>query len=191
MAQKRKRKKNNKKCFFGGVLLLLFVGTSVICYLVWNAYFDDKDGVTDDGWVAAGVMEKSVEKSGEKLGEKDGDSRDEAEAVKKKVVQYEGEDPNEAEELTGVVTYAGVNGDNLLVQVNIDQYLSEGSCGLQLLQDGVVVYEDTVEIVAMVSTATCDGFEVPVKSLGGGGYDIVINLVSGGKMGTIRGEAKL
>ena len=42
--------------------------------------------------------------------------------MKDKYDEYAGEDPNEREDLTGVVTYAGVNGNNLMIRVNIDQH---------------------------------------------------------------------
>lgn len=180
MAQKRK--KSNKKWIFWVLMLVLFVAAAAVCYLVWNSYFRDKK------------EDKSVEEEQSLVeeSEKSEDSSEEAVEVveKKKVVQYEGEDPNEKEELTGVVTYAGVNGDNLMIRVNIDQYLDSGVCELSLVQGGVV-YSDTANIVGSVTTATCEGFNVPVSRLSGGNYGIVIRISSGDKAGTINGEAKI
>ena len=89
------------------------------------------------------------------------------------------------------MTYAGVNDGVLMVRVNIDQYISGGSCNLVLRRGGADVYGATAEIVASVATSTCDGFEVPVSSVGAGSYEVVINLNSNGKAGTIRGEVNI
>ena len=184
MAQKQKRKKS-KKWLVGVVLFLLFVVAAVVCYLVWDAYFKTKDN-------NGGGNENTVVEDVEKPVENSGDTEEEPVVVEKeKVVQYEGDDPNELEELTGAITYAGVFDGNFMVRVNIDQYLSEGSCELELVKDGAVAYSDTTDIVAMVTTATCDGFNVAARELSGGQYDVVVNLASGGKTGVIRGEANV
>ena len=111
---------------------------------------------------------------------------------KEEVVQYEGENPNSATDLTGVVTYAGLVGDKLTIRVNINQYLSGGSCALRLLyEDDINVYSETVNIVNSASTSTCEGFDVPRTGLAGGKYSIIINLASDGKTGVINGEVNL
>lgn len=155
------------------------MAAAVVCYLVWNNYFRDKkeDKPTEEQSLVEEHEEKKAEEKKEETIEK------------KKVVQYEGEDPNTQEELTGVVTYAGVNGNNLMIRVNIDQYLESGSCELSLMQNGVA-YGDVVNIVESAATATCKGFNVPVSGLGGD-YEIVIKISSGDKTGTINGKVKI
>lgn len=176
MAQKRK---NSKKWIFWVLMLVLFVAAAVVCYLVWNNYFRDKkeDKPTEEQSLVEEHEEKKAEEKKEETIEK------------KKVVQYEGEDPNTQEELTGVVTYAGINGDNLMIRVNIDQYLESGSCELSLMQNGVA-YSDVASIVGSAATATCEGFNVPVSGLGGD-YEIVIKISSGDKTGTINGKVEI
>ena len=114
-----------------------------------------------------------------------------AQGEKQKVVQYEGEDPNELDELTGVVTYGGVLGENLMIRVSIDQYLTSGSCELTLTRGGATIYNSIADIVGDVATATCKGFDIPVAELGGGEVQININLKTDGKSGVIRGEASI
>lgn len=161
------------------LMLVLFVAAAVVCYLVWNNYFRNKkeDKPTEEQSLVEEHEEEKVEGKGEETIEK------------KKVVQYEGEDPNIQEELTGVVTYAGVNGDNLMIRVNIDQYLESGNCELSLVRNGVA-YSDTANIVGSAATATCEGFNVPVSGLGGD-YEIVIKINSGDKTGTINGKVEI
>ena len=180
MAQKRK--KNNKKWISWVLIIILFVAVAVVCYLVWDNYFKDKkeDKSTEEQSLVEG-----------KGGEENTTDQTEVVAEKEKVVLYEGEDPNTKDELTGVVTYAGVNGDNLMIRVNIDQYVAGGSCELSLIKNGSGVYNDTAAIMTAATTATCDGFNVPVNSLGTGGYQIVIKISADGKNGIINGEVNI
>ena len=109
----------------------------------------------------------------------------------KKIIQYEGDDPNKAEELSGVVTYANANGGVLIIRTSIDQYLTEGTCDLTLGRSGDIIYSDTTNIVGDASTATCQGFDVATAGLGEGNIEITINLNANGKSGVIRGEASI
>ena len=165
-------------------MLVLFVAAGAIVYLVWDNYFNDKK---DDKQNEQRV--EQVEEKEKKMSETE-QEKDEAEKAveEKKVAQYDGEDPNEAGELSGVVTYAGVSGGVLMVRVNIDQYLDSGKCELNLVRDDSVVYSDMAEIVNSASTATCAGFDVPVGGLGGN-YQVKVLLSSGEKTGVIEGEA--
>ena len=184
MAQKRKK---NKKVVWWIIVIILFVVAGVVVYFVWDGYFKDKGGnKKDEGY--GSVEEVIVVDDG---GKKETESKQDEEVVEKEpVVQYEGEDPNEEENLTGVMTYAGVSGDYLLIRVNIDQYLDSGSCELNLVQGGVV-YSGIAGVVSSASTATCEGFNVPVGNLSAGNYQIVIKIDSNGKTGVIEGEVKL
>ena len=110
---------------------------------------------------------------------------------KEEVVQYDGNNPNEGGQLTGVVTYAGVSGDYLMIRVNIDQYLTSGRCALTLQQTGTEVYNEEVNLVDSASTSTCEGFNVPMSKLGAGKVTILINLYSGNKTGVINGETEI
>lgn len=183
MAQRRR----SKKWIFKLVFLALLVVTGVVVYLVKESYFTD-GGEEEDAPQPVVVEEKlEVKDTGEEVAAKP----EETVVEKEKVIQYEGEDPNTAEELTGVVTYAGVTGDKLLIRVNIDQYVAEGSCTLKLVSDGETVYSDETEIEAWSMTSTCKGFDVPLVEIGGEGIDIEIKLEADEKMGIIRGEAEL
>lgn len=185
MAQRRRRK--SKKWIYWLVFLVLLIVAGVICYFVWNEYFNDteKGGVEEDVVVEEVEVERDDKEELEVIEDK------EEIIEKEKVIQYEGDNPNEAEELTGAVTYAGVSGENLIIRVNIDQYLTAGSCELNLSRAGQVIYGDTAEIIGSVATATCEGFNVPVSAIGGGGVEIVIKINSDEKNGVIRGEANI
>lgn len=177
MAQKQK-----KKWIIGVVIVVIFVVVAVVAFLIWNNNFREKK---ED---RINVESSQEEKKKESEDKQEGEDEPEDE---KKVKQYEGEDPNKGESLTGVVTYAGVAGDNLIIRVNIDQYLSDGSCLLGLYRNGEKMYNAEAGITTAATTATCEGFNVPVSGLGNGKFEIVIDLNSGGKAGTINSEVEI
>ena len=177
MAQRRR----SRRWVFWMLFVALIAVACGVIYLVWDAYFNNK---TVDGGEPEPVVE-AVETVAE---EKNEDTENEEVVEKEKVVQYDGEDPNLAEELTGAITYAGVSGNYLMIRVNIDQYLAGGTCTLGIRQDGGSVYGDTANIVDSAATSTCEGFNVPLSELPGGHYNLVIYLASGEKTGEIHGE---
>lgn len=181
-----KRRKRSKKWIYWLVILVLLIVAGVVVYLVWDNYFHEKKDETTE--TQETTMNKIVEKKEES---KEPKKNSEDVEDEKKVKQYEGEDPNESESLTGAVTYAGVAGDKLVIRVNIDQYLNGGECVLNLLKDGTTIYSGTSGITTAATTATCEGFNVPVDAVGEGAVDIVIKVNSGGKVGTISGKAEI
>lgn len=180
MAQKRRRKNRKKLSLI--LFLILIVAAGAVGYFVWNGYFRTEEKGNDSS-----DMVEDVVLDGDMGGK--GSADDMVVEEKEPVVQYDGEDPNELDGLTGVITYADVVGDKLMIRVNIDQYLESGSCELSLIQ-GSVKYSDTANINS-VTTATCEGFDVPVNELGEGNYQITIKLNAGGKTGTINGEVNV
>ncbi len=180
MAQRRRKNRGLKKWLPFLLFLILLIVALVVLSFVWDGYF--KDDKKDEPEIEVIVDGKDEDNKKE--------SDPEEEVLKKEeTVLYEGEDPNIAEELTGVITYADVNSGSLMIRINIDQYLENGSCSLDLMKsENVSIYSDTANIVSSASTATCEGFNVPLNSIESGDYQIIIRLSSGGKVGTIRGE---
>ncbi|MBQ6130442.1 hypothetical protein IJI72_02010 [Candidatus Saccharibacteria bacterium] len=82
--------------------------------------------------------------------------------------QYDGENPNSADALSGAFTAARFSSDGttLILRVVIDQYLSSGSCHLVISDEiGSALVEKSVEIVPEASTSTCAGFDVSTSEL--------------------------
>lgn len=188
-----KRRRKNKKWIYGIVILVLLIIAGAVTYAVWNAYFNK--GVDNDSeQETSEIDQKEEDKKGDKAdGEESGEEAVEIEREKEKesVAAYEGSDPNKADELTGALTYAAVSGEYLMIRVNIDQYLSGGSCEIVLTKNGGVVYRETANIVSAASTATCEGFNVPVSAVGAGGFGVEIRLNSGDKTGVIKGTVSI
>lgn len=181
---KMPKRKRNKKWISWMVVLLLLVMAITVSYLLLNNYFSDEK--KDDHETELIDVER-VEKT--EIGEDQND--DDNNIEKKKVEQYDGDDPNNSSELSGVVTYASVQNGKLMIRVNIDQYLADGKCELTLKRGGATIYSSIANIAVGASTATCEGFDVPVADLEGGKVDIVINLNADSRTGVIRGEANI
>ena len=189
-----RRKRSHKGLIWSIVFVVLIATAGVVGDFVWDGYFRDKgeevtsseakkeDDTKKDAEVKVQEVEEKAEPETEKNVGEDG---------KEIIVQYEGENPNESGGISGVVTYAGVSNGQLVIRVNIDQYLAGGSCTLALRNGGGLVYSDTAEVVDAASTATCAGFNVPVEGLPSGNTVIVISVVSGDKSGEINGEVEL
>lgn len=192
----RKQRKKDKKWLWWVVfvtLLLVLIGGAV--YLVWNGKMRVSNGGVSDKRddETASVMDEK-EEGGEKDGKDSGDedtevTEEEKKEIAEKMEHYGDEDtPNGLDGLTGVVTYAGVIDGELVVRVNIDQYLTEGTCVLTLMQGGKSIYVETTGIKESATTATCEGFNVPVNGLVVEGAKITVGLSADGKRGEIVGE---
>ena len=183
-----KRRRKNKNTLTVIFFLLLIVAAGVICYLVWDNYFRDKQ---PEPAMVPQVVDDPVIKDG-KGGTDEKTPEPTPESEKKQTpAQYDGDNPNTAKGITGVITYAGVNGGYYMIRVNIDQYLNGGTCKLALKQGGNNIYTATAPVIDAASTSTCEGFNVPLSGLPKGAADIVITVSSGNMGGTITGSANL
>lgn len=186
MAQRR----NNKKWLWWGTGILLIVVIIVGIVLGINSQGDKQSNKTEDNNIEK--VEKIVQDSNDEQDNKnDSTKQDEEVAKQQEVTQYEGNNPNEADKLSGTVTYAAVNGDALMIRTNIDQYLTSGECELILSQGDAVIYTDEAAIIGDVSTAICQGFDVPLNQIRRGNIQITVNLNSDGRRGVVRGEVNI
>lgn len=103
---------------------------------------------------------------------------------------YEGESVNEAQSLSGAITYNGVSGDNLVIRTSINQYLSTGTCALSIT-NGSRTITRTSNIIANPSSSACEGFDIPTSEVGSGSWDISVTLSSGDRSGTLTGKVSI
>lgn len=104
--------------------------------------------------------------------------------------QYEGTNPNTSASITGSINYKAVVDSALTLRITIDQALSGGTCTLTLSSNGKTVTK-TAPVAANPSSATCEGFSVPISELGNGQWDININVTSGDRSGTLKGTVTI
>ena len=181
-----KRKNNQKWLWWVGGLIVL-TSVLIVGVIIWQNNHNEEQNKE----VGIDEVEKIEHKYGDNKKQTDFQKHDEEVAKQQQITQYEGGDPNQSAELTGVVTYAGVSEDKLTIRVTIDQYLTEGTCELTLARGGATIYNSIANIVGDVSTATCQGFDVATNELEGGNLEINIKLNAGEKSGMIRGEANI
>lgn len=181
----KRRKRKSKKWISRLFFLMLLIVAVVLCYFVWDAYFkgDSKQPKQEEQSSSQEEKPKEEEKPEEK--------KEEEPEEKPKVPQYDGDDPNTAEQITGAITYIGVSNGYLRVRVNVDQYINGGSCNIVLLRGGAQIYSDYANLNSSASTSTCEGFDIPVADLGTGYTQIRITLSSGEKTGAVTGEVTL
>lgn len=198
MDQKKTKQKKVRGVILWLVCLVLLVVAGAGTFAVLNVIFKKDEKVAEVNNTPEVEKVEEIETVGEaEIDEIEdesvgmsGEESDETNAGKK-VTQYEGEDPNKLDELTGVITMASVQDGVLVIRTNIDQYLSSGSCELSVMQNGSIIYSATADIGAGVSTSSCQGFDVPATVLGSGNYQINIKISSGGKTGTLNGEVNV
>ncbi len=190
----RRRRVSPLKFAFWLVLALL---AGFVAYMMYRFIFDRSFDLPIS---AAESKESSEEKSSKDSKDKtlaaseketSEDSKEsESPAPSKTPTQNDGEDPNISASLTGSLTSINVSGSSLVLRVNIDQYLSSGTCSLTL-SSGSSVVEKSAAILPTVATSSCEGFDVPLSELGSGAWKIEINLTSGDRVGKITGSVDL
>lgn len=164
---------------------MLIIAAVVVVVLVKNNYFSEKKENTPQ-------QSENTDKPEDKKPEEKSDEESKEETkTEEKASQYEGESPNKSENLTGLITYADVVNDELVIRVNIDQFLQSGNCNLTMSRNGVTYYSQSVGIQESVTTSTCDGYKIPVSDLSKGDFQVEIDLESEGKSGKITGRVRI
>lgn len=103
--------------------------------------------------------------------------------------QYEGENPNNLETLTGAVSYIGASDNAFSVRIAIDQSIS-GSCEFTIKNPNGVVYTDTVSTDAGPTSTFCI-YDASVPLVSGEWTASVKVTSSDGRTGTITGDARI
>lgn len=109
----------------------------------------------------------------------------------KVIVQYEGENPNELDHLTGLITYTEVKDGKLLAMVSIDQYLSEGICTANLKNDSGIAATAKQPVEADASTSHCGPIAVSLSGVSGGKYQLEVVISSGDRTGTLTSNVEI
>ena len=112
------------------------------------------------------------------------------EAEKPSVSQYDGQDANTYDELSGFINYAGVIEDNLSIRATISQTVS-GSCEVTLINDAGNKLSFTSAIDNGPSASFCSQ-DIPIAQVRGShNWKISIIVRGNDKTGTITGEVSV
>ena len=188
MTKKHLKQNNNLIKYL--LLFGLLIAAGVISFFVARTFFTKKDTGEPDNGNKSGIVEGG--KGGvEKPKNESEQNTTEENLENKEIVQYDGEDPNESESLTGVITYSSINDGVFTLRVNIDQYLTEGVCNIYLTQNETTLYSSSVAIIDAASTSTCEGFDIDITDGMSGDIQILIDIISGDRVGQITGGVSL
>ncbi len=181
-----KKKNYKKRAIIIAASLLLLTGGAAAAYALVNN--QSKDTETKSSSSSKNLSEKEKSKATEKDSSTEtgpGDLPAITETEKDSPISYEGDNPNMSSSLTGVINYKAVVGDALSLRVTIDQSVSSGLCTLTLSSNDRVVTK-TAPVAQNPSSATCEGFSIPLSELGSGRWDISLAITSGNRTGTFK-----
>lgn len=165
----------------GGFLLIL-AAVILITVLVCKNFFklDDKQG--QDNPKAPDTTQQPSDHQPERPEDQD---------LENKTPQYEGEDPNLLDKLTGVIVYKDIDSSNQVLHsaVTIDQYLhNDGQCVYNIKRDGAVLRTASAVAYPDVTTSVCGPFDLSLDGLSPGKYEIEVIMTGDGKRGILTEE---
>lgn len=113
--------------------------------------------------------------------------------LENKAPQYEGEDPNQLDELTGVITYADIDTELQVLHsaVMINQYLQGGQCVFNLKRGDAILRTASSPITAEASTSVCGPFSLSVEDIASGTYQIEVIMTGEDKRGVITEDLQI
>jgi len=178
-----------RRAWFLALVIILII-TAIVCSLVFLVKPSDQSSTALESADSSGdaTTEKTVSSE---ANENDGQHINTEEPYSDPdqiTIQYEGENPNRASELSGSITYKDYQNSVLSIGTMIDQYLREGTCELKLTGNHGNVYTTSSAIIAAASTSACYDLSVNVVP---DHYQIEITINSNNKQGIITDEVEL
>ena len=192
MANYRSRRTNSSRRRDNRLGIILLAILVIICIIGLICFFAKSQQASDDSAqesVPANDSSASIAPTSTDTdaSTKDNQSAIVANAGDKTPVQNEGTNPNLSETITGIVSYASTTSDKAIIRINIDQFITAGTCNI-LMTNGDLSYSDIANVMADASTSTCAGFDIPLSKLSSGTWNITVNISSGDKTGIISGK---
>ena len=188
----RKQRKNKAPIFIIFFFILAIIATIIVLKIF--KVIDQKGKPSSNSESTEIVHQKtdqpSTNNENQPIHTEDGTKEDaEAGRTPKTPEQYEGQDVNQLDKLTGTITYSEKSGDKYRIRVNINQFLKlPGTCKLTVTSASTVVYTQTVSIISNPSSGSCEGFDIPLSSIPSGDLNIKIEVNTNQKTGLIEGR---
>ena len=193
VSQKKSRK--NKVIVWSLFFLVLIILAGVIVYQILkdNQSRSKTPSLAESTQNIENKIEKTNIPEAKTINNEDGTPEEAAAGRTPKTPEkYEGQDVNQLEKLTGTITYSAKTTDKYRILVNIDQFLKlPGTCMLNVISAGKVVYNDYVNIISNPSSGSCEGFDIPLTKLSPGEYNIKIEVNANQKTGIIEGKVTI
>lgn len=181
-----KQKKSPKKVIAIVSVIVLLLAGGVFAYFTLISPDKSKTDSPDDSKKNSQTTDEKNGSDTNQTNDKDTTKpKDEDENENKTPVQYEGDNPNSSNTLTGIINYKAVVDGNLTLRNTINQMLSSGTCTLTLTSNGRTVTR-TANIIQNPSSSSCEGFSIPVTELGSGTWNINLAVNSGDRTGLFK-----
>lgn len=183
---KRKTQKRKRKSRLMIILFVLAIAVIATVFVLYNVDFKHEDAPAEQPVATTQIEPEKPEQPETEQKEEPVQAVEE----EKQPQQYEGNNPNQANGITGTITYAQVVDQKAVIRVNIDQYVT-GQCVIKITSPSGKQYSERAKLIPQTSTSTCDGFDIATARLQPGNNKIVINIESKNKTGSIEGEITL
>ena len=188
----RRQRKNKAPIFIIFFFILAIIATIIVLKIF--KIIDQKGKPSSNSETTEIVRQKTDQPSAnienQPIHTEDGTKEDaEAGRTPKTPEQYEGQDVNQLDKLTGAITYSEKSGDKYRIRVNINQFLKlPGACKLTITSASTIVYTQTVSIISNPSSGSCEGFDIPLSSIPSGDLNVKIEVNANQKTGLIEGR---
>lgn len=191
-----KRKTQKRKKSFSPIKFLLVMAIFVVSVALIIEFVDFKAifssfNKTESTSVSQTTDSQDTSPSSSDTSKPNDENHIEPPKEEEKVPQYEGENPNSSNDITGTVSHASVSNNKLILRITIDQYLNSGTCALKMTHQDGTSYQSTVNVAESASTSTCEGFDISTSALKSGKWSVVITVNSNGKSGKITTEVQI
>ena len=171
--QINQQKTNQKKTAIIVSIIILLIASLVIGYYVWFRP-DQKNDITND----------SIDTNSTTNNEKTDQSTHNREAEKDPV--QNDSDTIDQTSLSGYITAKNIVNENLQIRLQIEQYLTSGTCKITIGN-----YSEQVNVISNPSSSTCSGWDIPINKLRKGTQNIIIEIISGDNTLTISDEVTI
>ena len=190
MVQKIKKTNRQKspRFFLFFVLFLAVCAAVVLGLLFLKPTFENKGDKSEGSSESTNNYQKSDNKKEE---QKEEDPQEITPEAEKSHAQYEGEDPNNLEQITGAISFAGNSDGKFTVNVAIDQALGDdGTCSFNLVNENSQTISGTFPTEPGPTASFCS-FSMPIADDMSGNWRITVTIEAEGKAGIITREATL
>ena len=185
----RVQKKSSKKVLIIAILsTLLVAGVGVVTYALLSRSDENNSSTSTSKETRSHTDDTDTKPSDDTpVNSSDTPSR---EAEKDMPPSYEGENVDNSQTLTGVISYKSVVDGSLVIRTTINQMLGSGTCDLTMTNGSKTVTKNS-GITQNPSSSSCEGFDIPVSELAGGSWKVSIVVTSGDRTGTIIDEVTI
>ncbi|MBQ3271048.1 hypothetical protein IJH10_00375 [Candidatus Saccharibacteria bacterium] len=186
---KNKKQSKNHHVFLFIILALIVCAVVIVALLILNPLGGNKTTNNGQGTnnTSSSTDQKSDSSGTKEESNEENNSTEPTPEAEKNNTQYEGENPNNSESLTGIINYIGISDGTLSVRVSIEQSVA-GTCVFTITTPSGKTINGSSAISVGPTSSFCS-FSTPAQE--SGSWKVSVGATSSDKHGTITGEANL